>query len=57
MGKTIRRMNDPVLGSTVTSENFRVPFKRVRRAVFQEQLHPRLGGAAVLDPARCDVPL
>ena len=25
LGKTIRRMNDPVLGSTVTSENFRVP--------------------------------
>ena len=24
-GKTVRRMNDPVLGSTVTSENFSVP--------------------------------
>jgi hypothetical protein len=38
-GKTITENIDPVLGSTVLSENFRF-HPTYRRAVFKEALHP-----------------
>ena len=49
------RINDPVLGSTVTSENFSVPSNGIGCAVFKKQLHPCLVGAVAFDPTCCYV--
>ena len=50
-GKTIRTVNEPVLGSTVTSGKFQDPFNRIGCAVFKKQLHPCLVRTGALDPA------
>ena len=47
LGNSARRVMEPVLWSTVTSENFRMPGQRVGGAVLQQQFDPGLGAACL----------